>query len=169
MPSASSSIVNRFRSLMNVASKKRRVRSAWCDAGQTSLETFESRALPAATVYGTWSLTLLPPDIPPVDDPGPYLLVINEGGTFLKHGKVHASSNDFGTVHIPGEGGVALSKIKVSKDGQSVKAKIKSDPFKGKLEAQLSENQSEIEATLKFIDKSVKLSEDFKLKGPQTP
>jgi len=148
---------------------RRRSNNPWSTSTHAAIESCESRTLLASSVYGTWALSIVPPDMPPDGDPGPYLLVINQGGTSLRHGKIHASANDFGTLHIPGEGGVALSKIKVSKDGQSVKAKIKSSPIKGSIEAQIAENQSEIEATLKFLDKDLKLSEEFKLKGPQSP
>ncbi|MCA9093999.1 MAG: hypothetical protein KDA68_10960 [Planctomycetaceae bacterium] len=170
MPFPSTSLFSSLASLVNPAPRRRRMDSLTPPMTHVALECYETRVLPATSVFGVWQLTIQPPGTPPVGDPGPYTLEIQGGVTdFSKHGKLLKSGNNFGTVHIPGEGVVALTKLKVAKDGQSFKAKIKSPPIKGKIQGQLSENQNEIEATLKFLDKELKLSEEFKLKGPQQP
>lgn len=170
MPFPSANLLNRLASFVNSTPRRRRMDSLTPPMTHVALESYETRVLPATSVFGVWQLTIQPPGTPPVGDPGPYTLEIQGGASaFSKHGKLLKSGNAFGTVHIPGEGVVALNKLKVAKDGQSFKAKIKSDPIKGNIQGQLAENQSEIEAALKFLDKSTKLSEDFKLKGPQAP
>ena len=130
-------------------------------------ESFESRVVPAATsIYGTWTLTLVPPDVPPPGDPGPYTLVIQQAGTLRKSGKIHLQGNATAIVQIPGEGNVFARKVKVTSENTEAKGKFKSDPLKGSFEAKLNEQKTEIEATIRFLDKSVKLAEDFKLHGP---
>ena len=84
---------------------RRRSTNPWALSSHPRLESLETRALLASSVYGTWSLSILPPGVPPAEDPGPYILVLNQGGTNIRHGKIHAQGSDFGTIQLPGEGG----------------------------------------------------------------
>lgn len=149
----------------NLLSRSSTARRRSSYRGFELVDPIEPRLLPAVSIYGTWTLTIEPPDVPPEGDPGPYTLVIHQTGTLRKSGKVHLSGNATATVQLPGEGNVFAQKVKVNKAQTTAKGKFNSPPLKGSFQAEIDEIKSEIRATIKFLDKSVKLSEDFKLKG----
>lgn len=93
---------------------RRRGKDAW-----QGVESCESRLLLSSQWEGVWDLTLTSPLPPPADDPGPYQMTINPEG--------------LSTVSAPGNGSVRLTKLRFSKNDETMTAKIKTGEFKGKV------------------------------------